>query len=69
MNTETAAIQNNNQTPLSEEVQQQDNIQTPEEERQQDNIQNEHIPTDEQVIECVDAIITTHNKKQTTTQT
>ena len=54
--------QDNNQTPL-EEVEQQDNIQTPsEDDQQQDNNQNEHIPTDKQVIECVEAIITTRNK-------
>ena len=68
MNTETEAMQNHNQTPLSEEVQQQDNIQTPlsEEVQHQDNNQhssedeqNENLPTDEQVIDCVEAIITT----------
>ena len=55
--------QEHNQTPLSEEVQQQDDIQTPsEDDQQQDNNLNEHIPTDKQVIDCVEAIITPKNK-------
>ena len=55
----------NNPIPLSEEVQQQDNIQqssASEDDQQQDNNLNENIPTDKQVIDCVEAIITTKNK-------
>ena len=61
-------MQDNNQTPLSEEVQQQDNIQTPLSEEVQHQENNQHssedeqhetIPTDKQVIDCVEAIITT----------
>ena len=79
MNTDTGAVQNTNQTPLSEEAQQQDNIQTPlseevqhqdeiqtpsasEEDQQQDNNLNKQSPTDKQVIDCVEAIITTKSK-------
>jgi len=57
--------QENKPIPLSEEVQQRDYIQTPsasEDDQQQDNNLNEHIPTDKQVINCVEAIITTKNK-------
>ena len=63
--TETTTMQDNNQTPLSEEVQQQDDIQTPsasEDDQQLDNNPNEQTPTDKQVIDCVEAIITTKNK-------
>ena len=42
MNTETEAMQNNNQTPLSEEVQHQDNIQTPLSEEVQRQENNQH---------------------------
>ena len=63
--TETTTMQDNNQTPLSEEVQQQGKIQTPatsEDDQQEDNNLNEQIPTDKQVIDCVEAIITTNKK-------
>ena len=56
-------MQHNNKTPLSEEAQRQDDIETPsEDDQQQDSNQNKHIPTDKQVIDCVEAIITTKNK-------
>ena len=63
--TETKTMQDNNPISLSEEVQQQDEIQTPstsEDDQQQDNNINENIPTDKQVIDCVEAIIRTKNK-------
>ena len=76
MPNETKTMQYNNQTPVSEKVQQQDNIQIPspeevqrgddiqtpsEDDQQQDSNQHEHIPTYKQVIDCVEAIITTNN--------
>ena len=68
--TETTTMQDNNPIPLSEDVQQPDNIQTPsEDDQQQDSNQNERNPTDKkQVIDCVEAIITTKNKNKQTTR-